>query len=415
MCFYDRVDYDCGHNEWGKMKMQCTRYWQKCCIRKSHDAYVHTMPGLCRTCVKARTIKSTDTLDLTIRIKPVALYTEASYRGSINGEAQKVATHQTPEMLKAHINECIQEYQRINNLPRDSIEIVDKANKQQQVQQAPPTGLGDCAHPKDVFCSRELKRSQVQMMYLEEQNRRRCALIETETESKQDTYPGKHVPNEYERILAQLERQNAKRLRMARQDSEAEQKAHHGTAEGNATLQDYQMQLMKLESSKRAPGNTHDLYASKDKLAEYQYKLASERCQPGRTKNASTSFLSDFEPQLRLLEEQQKKRLEQQKNQRSSIERGSPSYYEEQLRLIEEQNKKRLLMARSEQDYIAKDTKLPLRTYSAKNDDKQPANQESEQIMEMGQALACPVGETSTMEQSIFEDSDMEILEKESL
>src|SRR2546421_5982928 len=74
MCIYDRNAYDCGHQEWGAIKGQCTQFWRKCSIRTGHESFAHQLPGLCHTCQvrrpNDRDIAADDSIHITIQLKP---------------------------------------------------------------------------------------------------------------------------------------------------------------------------------------------------------------------------------------------------------------------------------------------------------------------------------------------------------
>ena len=265
-----------------------------------------------------------------------------------------------------------------------------------------------------------LQDYQMQLMLLEQQNKKRLLMARQYQDSMTSSPPSTNiqpdVPNDYQMQLRLLEQQNAKRLLGTRQYQDL--MAHPldagnnagNNAQPDAPKEDRQMQLRLLEqqNKRRLLGTQQEqdsmTYpcgptvnagnnmqpAVPAAVSKLQHET-SHACSPpmNASINSGNHALQDYQMQALLLEQQNKKRLLMARQEHDSMARpldtgnnmqpdvpaavpelqhetshpcspptnafakmqpAKQEYFQMQLRLLEEQNKKRLLMARQEQD-----------------------------------------------------------------
>jgi hypothetical protein len=468
------------------MKAQCTRYWRKCCIRTGHESFTHSLPGLCHTCQVRRPndhdIAKDDSIHIMIRLKPF-MATEKTAVEPAKGRPIIPADLPTPENVKSYITTCIKRYQQAHNLPEDSLKISDADYK-------PTVGgsrvTGDAYHHHSCGLGnpncQKLEDYQMQLMLLEQQNKRRLMMASAEvdtagaapkqlitTPSLEETKFRHYKLQEYQRELMREAMQANKDQATSIAPSQSEpiaptkpepQDPLNVQAMTNLSLEEYQKQLMVLRCGSRkrdmlqfqpAASGPPQSATDEPQLASVEAHGQQQARDRTRSRNApmpagappvparapinsySThpsadylknrqhrSPLEDYNMQLMLLEQQNRKRLmmarqEQDKavvdgaatadDLKNRQHRSSVEDYNMQLKLLEQQNRNRLVMARIKQDkafvdgvanaHEGRKSKQPADvspTLAISEREKLAANggstaQESEQILEMGSAL----------------------------
>jgi len=199
MCIYDRADYACGHQELGPMKAQCTRFWRECCTRSCDESFSHKIASLCTPCeaaaVKSRAAKGTvdqdigpsDILNLTLHLNPFPTTSEKSRLEMDRSNASEHANVANHDDVKAYLNDCIKQYQQIHHLPAESIRISDSDSvgiTGGMTADGPfNQGPGDRPRPGN----HNLHDYQMQLMLLENQNKKRLMMARREVEERQAT------------------------------------------------------------------------------------------------------------------------------------------------------------------------------------------------------------------------------------
>jgi hypothetical protein len=187
MCIYDRNAFDCGHQEWGPMRTQCNKYCRKCCVRTGDESFPNQQPGLCHSCQirrsNPRDIATDDSIHLTIRIKPSMIMEKAALR-TAKGLPINPAHLPTPDNFESYIASCLKRYQQAHNLPEDTLKIADT--------KCTPVS-GDARVTRDAYhhhsCGltnsgcKKLQDYQMQIMLLEQQNRRRLQMARPEPDA----------------------------------------------------------------------------------------------------------------------------------------------------------------------------------------------------------------------------------------
>lgn len=230
---------------------------------------------------------------------------------------------------------------------------------------------------------------QMQLMLLEQQNKKRLTHGMREPEPNHPLAP-------YTSGLIQLERENKERLMAARQ----EQDTHNSEPAGVNAQNDYENRMNGFEEQNnprlRAPTK------------------APQRFMDPRSGSGQGHALQDYNTQLRLLEQQNKKRLVMARHSQQPL--SSPGVggwnaqkdYEMQLQLLEEQNKRRKMAAKNEGQRVH----LPWKTGK---DFEMQANhlneQYKQQVMNAGQDQStywC-----STSRNHALQDYQMQLMLKE--
>src|SRR3989440_4464726 len=189
MCIYDRNAYDCGHQEWGAIKGQCTQFWRKCSIRTGHESFAHQLPGLCHTCQvrrpNDRDIAADDSIHITIQLKP-SMAIERAVLESAKGRAVNTADLPTPGNVKSYLTSCVKRYQQAHNLPEDSVKI-SEVDCTPNANVAGSRATGDAYHQHSCGLShsncKRLDDYQIQLMLLEYQNKRRLMMARGEVDA----------------------------------------------------------------------------------------------------------------------------------------------------------------------------------------------------------------------------------------
>ena len=231
--------------------------------------------------------------------------------------------------------------------------------------------------------SSPLQDYQTQLMLLEKHKKRLESTRQEQDSIALPTEQEEQKPYKAKPINAQTccyavdmvaEQQNKERLLKARREQDAmpipRGRENQGPAQviGHHALVDHQMQLMLLEQQNK-----------KRLMLARQEQVNKERDSNTTPSKQEASFLDpnkppfdskkqDYQTQLRMLEQQNKKRLMMARQEQADYGRDSqitppkqesqPSSsekqdYEMQLRLLEQQNKKRLMMVRQEQEAMA--------------------------------------------------------------
>src|SRR5947209_1151208 len=187
MCIYDRNAFDCGHQEWGHMRTQCNRYCRKCCTRTGDESFPNQQPGLCHSCQVRRSeshdIAIDDSIHLTIRINPSMVMEKASLQ-TAKGLPINPANLPAPDNFESYITNCLKRYQQAHNLPDDTLKISG-------TRCTPICGdsrlSGDTYHHHSCGLTnsgcKKLQDYQMQIMLLEQQNKRRLQMARQEPDA----------------------------------------------------------------------------------------------------------------------------------------------------------------------------------------------------------------------------------------
>jgi hypothetical protein len=427
-------------------------------------------------------IAKDDSIHITIRLKPSMAMEKAAVE-SAKGRPIIPADLPTPDNVKSYITNCLKRYQQAHNLPEDSVKVSD-AECTPIVRGSRVTGDAYHHHSCGLGnpnC-KKLEDYQMQLMLLEHQNKRRLMIAAAETDattaipkppittpSFEETKFRHYKLQEYQRELMREAMQANKEQPVCNAPSQGEivaptkpepQDPLNVQAMKNLSLEEYQKQLMVLRCGNRKrdmlqfqPAATGVPQSATDepRLASVEAHGQQQAWDRTRPRNApmaagappvparapinsySTlasadylknrqhrSPLQDYNMQLMLLEQQNRKRLmmarqEQDKavvdgaatpdDLKNRQHRSALQDYNMQLKLLEQQNRNRLIMARPKQDKAVVDGVANSQeggkskqqadesaTLATHEWEKLAINggsnaQESEQIPEMGSAL----------------------------
>lgn len=169
------------------MRTQCNRYCRKCCIRTGDESSPNQQPGLCHSCQVRRSdphdIAADDSIHITIRIKPSMVMEKAALQ-TAKGLSINPATLPTPDNFESYITNCLKRYQQAYNLPEDTLKISG-------TRCTPISGdsrlTGDAYHHHSCGLTnsgcKKLQDYQMQIMLLEQQNKRRLQMARQEPDA----------------------------------------------------------------------------------------------------------------------------------------------------------------------------------------------------------------------------------------
>lgn len=169
------------------MRTQCNRYCHKCCSRTGDESFPNQQSGLCYSCQVRRSdahdIAIDDSIHLIIRIKP-SMTVEKAASQTAKGLPINPANLPTPDNVKSYIANCLKRYQQAHNLPEDTLKVSGTRcmpiSKESQL-------TGDAYHHHSCGLSssscKKLQDYQMQIMLLEQQNKRRLQMARQEPDT----------------------------------------------------------------------------------------------------------------------------------------------------------------------------------------------------------------------------------------
>jgi hypothetical protein len=407
------------------MRTQCHRYCRKCCIRTGDESSPNQQPGLCHSCqVRPRNIATDDSIHLTIRIKPSMVMEKAALQ-TTKGLPINPATLPTPDNFESYIANCLKRYQQVYNLPEDTLKISD-------TKCTPISGdsrlTGDAYHHHSCGLTnsgcKKLQDYQMQIMLLEQQNRRRLQMARQEPDAGSTvTKQPNETPTPQELKFRHYKLQDHQRQLMC-EAMHAKKEQPTTTSVPNqancvtlipSALQDplneQAMKSLSLEGRQKQFTAFHSA-DHKDRL-KFQRpitesppevtdtsRLPKQDTPPAGVQQAYTPAGASPMPlqmpnsalTMPASADYLKRRIAAHQ-QRNSIQD-----YSMQLMLLEQQNKKRLMLARGDQQKPAIAGT--------------PNAQEGEQVTEMGSAPGAQVnsGDKSALHKTALTDYQMQIM-----
>ena len=169
------------------MRTQCNKYCHKCCSRTGDESFPNQQSGSCYSCQVRRSaphdIAIDDSIHLIIRIKPSMTVEKAALQ-TAKGVPINPANLPTPDNVKLYIANCLKRYQQAHNLPEDTLKVSD-------TRCTPISGesrlTGDAYHHHSCGLSnpncKKLQDYQMQIMLLEQQNKRRLQMARQEPDT----------------------------------------------------------------------------------------------------------------------------------------------------------------------------------------------------------------------------------------
>ena len=409
------------------MRTQCNRYCHKCCSRTGDESFPNQQSGLCHSCQVRRSdphdIAIDDSIHLIIRIKPSMVMEKAALQ-TAKGLPINPANLPTPDNVKLYITNCLKRYQQAHNLPEDTLKVSD-------TRCTPISGesrlTGDAYHHHSCGLSnpscKKLQDYQMQIMLLEQQNKRRLQMArqEPDTESTVTKQPIE-TPTLQELKFRHYKLQDYQRQLMCEATQAKKEQpttsvpdqancitpTHSAPkdplneqAMKNLSLEEYQKQLLVLNcgdhkdklkfqrpTTEPPPGvmNASRLPKQDAPLAGVQQPhmpAGAPFMPPPMPQCALTMPTSADYPKNRSAAHQQRNRIQD---------------YNMQLMLLEQQNRKRLMLARGDQQKLA--------VAGARN------AQESEQTIEMGSVPGVQVnsGNQSAPHKNALADYQMQLM-----
>lgn len=252
---------------------------------------------------------------------------------------------------------------------------------------APTVDVGSSVQAKrsNAVGNHALQDYQMQLMLLEQQNKKRNLMAKLEQEATKRSPPrqepepkpstgAESAQQDYEHRLRMLEAQNKKRLLMAREEADRQMSPREDTKppkDSELPKQSYERQLMMLEAQNKKRLLMAREEAGKEEAEREEAKRRTPLCEDSKAHPHAELPKHDYKQQLEMLEAERKQRLlmareevESRRPPREDTKRLTDAElpltdYALQLRLLEINEEKRLLMARQEMESRMPPTEVP--------------------------------------------------------
>ena len=280
--------------------------------------------------------------------------------------------HHAPPWSSSQIEEyALQDYRKQLVLEEQLTKRMLAAKQtNQELTQGSTSSSGAPPYPPPLTESHALQDYQVQIMLLEQQKKKRELMARQEPEQRSAFLPKaaprlpspteNHHLADYQIQMTLLEQQKRKRKQSLEQEIEhtsgspTNAQPHRTRPTDNHACQDYQMQLMLLDQQKKKRAMVVKKEPEEKLIEDFE---PQPRSGPDRENTHWQALLgtnpdgppTDYQMQLMLLEQQNKKRLMQARIQRRET---TPADYQTQLRELEKANEKRLMLQKQNKERL---------------------------------------------------------------